>query len=313
MMEIASPMPPVKTKATAEPILKELYAELSAEGEVVDLSAGAMLWREGDPGDSVVLLLDGLLEIVNEPAEGEEVVLRTVEPVAVVGEIAADGYGRSAAVRARAQSRLLRVSANRFREILRRRPDVLEWLYWQQVARVRSLTQRFARTHHRAITDPLTRLYNFGFFRKRLEDELARAAETEDLVSLVIFDIDNFKHYNDTNGHQEGNVVLSGVARILKDTGRRGDILARYGGEEFVALLYGADGEEAGRFAEAVREAIQAEPFHGGDKQPQGRVTLSGGVATYPHDAGDAAALMEEADRRLYRAKEGGRNRVVVA
>jgi diguanylate cyclase (GGDEF)-like protein len=306
-------MSEVKTTATAEPILKELYAELSAEGEVVDLTEGALLWREGDPGDSVVLLLDGLLEIVNEPAEGEEVVLRTVEPVAVVGEIAADGHGRSAAVRARSRSRILKVSANRFREILRRRPDVLEWLYWQQVARVRSLTRRFARTHHRAITDPLTRLYNFGFFRQRLEDELARAAETDDLVSLVLFDIDNFKHYNDTNGHQEGNVVLSEVARIMKETGRRGDILARYGGEEFVALLYGATQDEAARFAEAVREAIQAEPFLGGEKQPQGCVTVSGGVATYPADAADAAALLEEADRRLYRAKEAGRNRVVLA
>jgi diguanylate cyclase (GGDEF)-like protein len=180
------------------------------------------------------------------------------------------------------------------------------------VARVRSLTRRFTRTHQRAITDPLTRLYNFGFFRQRLEDEILRASETEDLVSLVIFDIDNFKHYNDTNGHQEGNVVLSGVARILRDTGRRGDILARYGGEEFVALLYGAARDEAARFAESVRESIEAEPFTGGEKQPQGRVTISGGVATFPLDAGDASTLLEEADKRLYRAKEAGRNRVVL-
>jgi diguanylate cyclase (GGDEF)-like protein len=305
-------MPDVTPAATAEPILKELYAELSAEGELQELGEGALLWNEGDPGDSVVLLLDGLLEIVNLPGQEEEVVLRTVEPVAVVGEIAADGQGRSAAVRARSRSRILKVSSARFKEILRRRPDVLEWLYWEQVARVRSLTRRFTRTHQRAITDPLTRLYNFGFFRKRLEDELSRASETDDLVSLVIFDIDNFKHYNDTNGHQEGNVVLSGVARIMKDTGRRGDVLARYGGEEFVALLYGAARDEAARFAEAVREAIEAEPFHGGEKQPQGRVTISGGVATFPHDAPDAATLLEEADKRLYRAKESGRNRVVV-
>ena len=305
-------MPNVTPATTAEPILKELYAELSAEGEMQELGEGALLWKEGDPGDSVVLLLDGLLEIVNLPGEEEEVVLRTVEPVAVVGEIAADGQGRSAAVRARSRSRILKVSSARFKEILRRRPDVLEWLYWEQVARVRSLTRRFTRTHQRAITDPLTRLYNFGFFRKRLEDELSRASETEDLVSLVIFDIDNFKHYNDTNGHPEGNVVLTGVARIIKETGRRGDIMARYGGEEFVALLYGAARDEAARFAEAVREAIEAEPFTGGEKQPQGRVTISAGVATFPHDAADAASLLEEADKRLYRAKEGGRNRVVV-
>jgi two-component system, cell cycle response regulator len=101
------------------------------------------------------------------------------------------------------------------------------------------------------------------------------------------------------------------VARILRATGRRGDILARYGGEEFVALLYGAAADEAARFAEAVREAVEAEPFAGGDRQPQGCVTLSAGVATYPSDARAAAALLEEADRRLYRAKEGGRNRVV--
>lgn len=300
-----------KTAPTADPILKELYAELSAEGELLELRQAALLWKEGDPGDSVVLLLDGVLEIVNDAGEGEEVVLRTVEPVAVVGEIAADGQGRSAAVRARTASRVLRVGVARFKEILHRRPDILEWLYWEQVARVRSLTRRFTRTHRRAITDPLTRLYNFGFFRQRLDDELARAEETEDLVSLVIFDIDHFKHYNDTNGHQEGNVVLSGVARIMKETGRRGDILARYGGEEFVALLYGATNDEAARFAETVREAIEAEPFAGGEKQPEGRVTVSAGVATFPSDARHAEALLQEADARLYRAKKQGRNRVV--
>jgi diguanylate cyclase (GGDEF)-like protein len=79
-----------------------------------------------------------------------------------------------------------------------------------------------------------------------------------------------------------------------------------------VALLYGAAGDEAARFAESVREAIGAEKFHGGEKQPQGRVTISGGVATFPHDARDAASLLEMADKRLYRAKEGGRDRVVV-
>jgi len=304
-------MPSSGIPARTAPVLKDLYDELSAEGRVEDLAEGAFLWKEGDPGDSVVLLLEGQLDVINEPAEGEEVVLRTLEAVAVVGDVAADGRGRSAAVRALTHCRVLKVNMARFREVLRRRPDILEHLYWEQVARVRTLTRRYTRSEHKAITDPLTRLYNFGFFRQRLEDELRRAQETEDLVSLVIFDIDHFKHFNDTNGHQEGNVVLSGVARLMKQTGRRGDILARYGGEEFVALLYGADPDEATKFAEMVREAIEKEPFPGGEKQPQGRVTISGGVATFPIDARDAAQLMEEADRRLYKAKEGGRNRVV--
>jgi len=231
--------------------------------------------------------------------------------VAVVGEIATDGQGRSAAVRARTSCRILRAPGPEFQNVLRRRPDILEWLYWQQVKRVRSLTRQVTRTHQRAITDPLTRLYNFGFFRERLEIELERARETEDQVSLVIFDIDHFKQFNDSNGHQEGNVVLEGVARVMKETGRRGDVLARYGGEEFVGLLYGANREEAAHFAETVREAVQAHAFSGGEKQPEGRVTVSAGVATFPDDGGDSETLLEAADRNLYRAKEGGRNRVV--
>jgi diguanylate cyclase (GGDEF)-like protein len=311
-MMLAQRMPNPGLPPRTAPILQQLYDELAAEGREEELEDGIYLWKQGDPGDSVVLLLEGLLEVINEPVEGEEVVLRMVEPVDVVGEIAAtDGRGRSAAVRTRTPCRVLRVSAARFREVLTRRADVLWWQYTQEVARVRTLTRRLTGTQRQAITDPLTRLYNFGFFRQRLEDELLRAEETEDLVSLALFDIDHFKHFNDTNGHQEGNVVLSGVAAIMKRTGRRGDILARYGGEEFVCLLYGADLDEAAKFAEMVREAIAKEPFPGGEKQPKGCVTISAGVATYPDDARDAARLLEEADKRLYRAKEGGRNRVV--
>ncbi|MGH8532457.1 MAG: diguanylate cyclase [Gammaproteobacteria bacterium] len=86
-----------------------------------------------------------------------------------------------------------------------------------------------------------------------LEIKLERARQTGDLISLVIFDIDHFKHYNDTNGHSEGNVVLVQVSAILKNAGRRGDIPARYGGEELVALLYGVTREEAARLLACAR------------------------------------------------------------
>src|SRR6185436_18219956 len=204
--------------------LEPFYPDLVGLGVESALDQGALLWREGDPGDSVVLLLSGMLEVVNEANEGEEVVLRTLEPGAVVGELAADGQGRSATVRACTPCRILRIPAAEFRGLLRRRPEVLEALYWVQVDRVRSLTRQVTRTHQRAITDPLTRLYNFGFFRQRLEIEVERARETGDPVSLVLFDIDHFKKYNDTYGHEEGNVVLVTVAQILKGVGRRGDI-----------------------------------------------------------------------------------------
>jgi diguanylate cyclase (GGDEF)-like protein len=288
------------------------FADLGPLGREVSLEAGALLWKEGDPGDHVILLIEGRLEVVHQTPDGEEMTLRHLYPGAVAGEMAAlDGQARSATVRAHSASRVLLIPARGFRDFLRTRTDVLEQLFWLQLERVRSLTWRVSRTHHRAITDPLTGLYNFGFFRERLALELERAAHTGDLVSLAIFDIDHFKSYNDAHGHQEGNRVLQKVGELLRKTGRRGDVVARYGGEEFVALLYGASVSDAWRFAEAFRGAVATSPFPGEATQPLGRVTVSGGVAVFPLDAQDDVGLVKAADARLYRAKEGGRNATV--
>ena len=288
-----------------------IYAELKRVGTEAALPPGSLLWKEGDPGDSVAYLVEGSLEVVNKTSEEQEVVLRSMEAGTLVGELASDGGNRSATVRARTTCRILKVPVAAFREVLRRRPDILEELYRVQVERVRDLTREVTKTHRRAITDPLTKLYNVGFFRERLDIEVDRASETGDQLAVVLFDIDHFKLFNDSNGHEEGNVVLSTLGTLMKQVGRRGDILARYGGEEFISLLYGAGREEAARFAEAVRRAIEAHAFRGGEKQPGGRVTVSGGVAVFPDDAEDAQVLVEAADRNLYRAKETGRNRIV--
>jgi diguanylate cyclase (GGDEF)-like protein len=290
------------------------FDDLGALGREASLEPGAVLWKEGDPGDHVVLLVEGRLEVVHQTPEGEEIVLRYLYPGAVAGEMAAlDGEPRSAAVRAHARSRVVLVPARSFREFLRERTDVLEQLFWTQLERVRSLTWRVSRTHHRAITDPLTGLYNIGFFRERLSLELDRAQQTGDFVSLALFDIDHFKAYNDTHGHEEGNVVLQKVGALLRRTGRRGDVIARYGGEEFVALLYGASASDAWRFAETFRTAVATADFSAAGAPRRERVSVSGGIATFPGDAQDDAALVRTADERLYRAKETGRNRTVGA
>jgi diguanylate cyclase (GGDEF)-like protein len=285
------------------------FADLQPLGREVALESGAVLWKEGDPGDHVVLLLAGRLEVSHQTPDGEEMTLRHLYPGAVAGEMAAlDGQMRSATVRAHHASRVLLIPAGQFRDFLRRRTDVLEQLFWLQLERVRSLTWRVSRTHHRAITDPLTGLYNYGFFRERLAMELERAHLTGDTVVLVMFDLDYFNKYNDNYGHQEGNRVLQKVAELLRATGRRGDVVARYGGEEFVVLLYGAAAGDGWRFAEAFRSAVGTQVFASETGQPQGRITVSGGVASFPLDAQDDIALIKAADSRLYRAKESGRN-----
>jgi diguanylate cyclase (GGDEF)-like protein len=287
---------------------------LSEAGSDDPVPAGSLLWKEGEPGDEVVLVRDGTLQVLHQDGDGEPVILRELPPGSVLGEIAClDGRPRSATVRARTDCRLARVPAARFRELLRQHPSVLEALLLQQVQLVRNLTAQVTRTHRRAITDAMTRLYNVGFFTERLALELERARVTGDPVSLVIFDVDHFKNYNDTQGHQEGSTALVRVAEILRSTGRRGDVIARYGGEEFVVLLYGAGTEEARRFGEVVRTAVEASSFPGGPQQPLGCLTISGGVATFPKDATSSEELLAAADHNLYAAKQTGRNRIVAS
>jgi len=306
---IVSRLPPEQGPSLFVQGLPGSFSDLGPLGEEVRLDAGSVLWREGDPGDHVILLVEGRLEVSHQTPDGEEITIRHLYPGAVAGEMAAlDGQARSATVRAHGAARVLRIPAGRFREFLRSRPDLLEQLFWLQVERVRSLTWRVSRTHHKAITDPLTGLYNYGFFRERLSLELERAQLTGDPLALAMFDLDHFKHYNDSHGHQEGNRVLQKIAELLRDTGRRGDVLARYGGEEFVALLYGAAAPDVWRFAESFRNAVASQGFAGEADQPLGRMSVSGGVATFPFDAQDDIGLVKAADTRLYRAKEQGRN-----
>jgi diguanylate cyclase (GGDEF)-like protein len=160
-----------------------------------------------------------------------------------------------------------------------------------------------------SITDELTGLYNYRYFKEVLENELERAFRKNRSLSLVLFDVDNFKNYNDTLGHLAGDDALKGVAAILKLTARKTDIAVRYGGEEFCIILPEEGIESAYNFAERLRKAVESHAFEREEVQPGGRLTVSLGVASYPKDADSAQKLMEKADEALYIAKDSGRNR----
>ena len=169
--------------------------------------------------------------------------------------------------------------------------------------------ETFIRTARLAITDGLTGLYNHRHFQDVLQAEIARAAETDEPLSLIIFDIDYFKDYNDTNGHIAGDVALRQVAAILRDTvGGRGTP-ARYGGEEFSVILPRHGKKRAGAVADEVRAAIERHPFPNGFTLPFGKLTASCGVAEFPLDAVRRRGLISYADLALYKAKRDGRNR----
>jgi diguanylate cyclase (GGDEF)-like protein len=126
-------------------------------------------------------------------------------------------------------------------------------------------------------------------------------------------DVDNFKHFNDTNGHPAGDQLLIDLARILQnEIGKRAsDIVARYGGEEFIMALPFTPHEGVLVVAERVREIIENHPFAHREKQPLKKVSVSIGVATFPDHADQQSSLIEKADKALYQAKRSGRNRVV--
>jgi diguanylate cyclase (GGDEF)-like protein len=161
-----------------------------------------------------------------------------------------------------------------------------------------------------SVTDGLTGLYNHRYFQERLGEEIIRGGQYHYPVSLIIFDIDHFKRYNDTYGHPMGDEALKKIADILRSTTRKTDIPARYGGEEIAVILPKTDKEKAITVAERMRKAVSKCDFVQDDGTPTRKITLSAGVASYPQDADIKKELVGLADKALYAAKDKGRNRV---
>ena len=164
-----------------------------------------------------------------------------------------------------------------------------------------------------AIKDGLTGLYNHRYLKERLELEMQTAKRIQHPLSLIFFDIDHFKKYNDINGHPMGDMLLRSVADILRKTSRVTDIPCRYGGEEFMIILTHTNIEGAKIKAEKLRRLIEETEFPNQEKQPNGNLTVSIGVSEMPIHADDLTHLIDVADAALYKAKESGRNNVVVA
>lgn len=163
-----------------------------------------------------------------------------------------------------------------------------------------------------AITDGLTGLYNHRYFKEYLLRELDRARRHHVQISVAMIDIDYFKHYNDTHGHQAGDDVLKQIARLFSENIRKIDLAARYGGEEFAIVLLETNKRAGGVVAEKIKNLIEEYPFPHEESQPNGKVTISMGLSTFPDDATTFDELIGLADKRLYLAKQRGRNQVVV-
>ncbi len=159
--------------------------------------------------------------------------------------------------------------------------------------------QRYQNAQHSAMTDALTGLYNKAYFLEALKNEVARSQRSQRPISLVMFDFDNFKEFNDANGHVEGDGLLRQLGEVLRATIRAIDIPARYGGEEFTIILPETSHDHAFAFAERLRGIVM-------EKFP---TTISVGIATCMNASVSPETLLKEADRALYAAKREGKNR----
>jgi diguanylate cyclase (GGDEF)-like protein len=194
----------------------------------------------------------------------------------------------------------------------------------QTAAQVLHTATQVSRMKTTAEMDGLTRILN----KKRLEQALsdlvyrtacaaydqrmAGQAQPAQPLSVFLFDIDHFKNYNDTNGHLAGDKLLRELAAVVNDSVRGDDIFGRFGGEEFLLILPHTNATQAMATAEKIRGLLADHPFPFAERQPLGRISVSGGVAEYPVHGLDAAGLLRAADEALYEAKRTGRNRVLL-
>ena len=176
----------------------------------------------------------------------------------------------------------------------------LERAAWQQRANQFQLM---------SITDPLTGLHNRRYLEARLAEELSRSKRYNYPLSFMMIDIDDFKFYNDQNGHQAGDRALEITAQCLHAALRKVDVASRYGGEEFSILLPQTNLDEAAVIADRIRRKIMSTSFTHGKTQPLGAVTVSIGLSTFSPALDSAEAIVRAADRALYHAKSHGKNR----
>jgi diguanylate cyclase (GGDEF)-like protein/PAS domain S-box-containing protein len=195
----------------------------------------------------------------------------------------------------------------RERDLYAREIQVIRDLYKEKLKEIEVMKEEAL---HLSYTDDLTGIYNHRFFIEELAREVERHKRYATPLSLLMIDIDFFKHYNDTHGHLAGDQVLKAIAILIQRGVRQTDIVARYGGEEFSAILTNTGREGALEIAERVRRNVSDTRFPDERTQPNKDLTVSVGVATYSSSISTLADLIREADHALYRAKKAGRNRI---
>ncbi|MBU1870311.1 MAG: sensor domain-containing diguanylate cyclase [Candidatus Omnitrophica bacterium] len=173
-------------------------------------------------------------------------------------------------------------------------------------------SQLYEKTVMQAHRDSLTNLWNHGYFQYLLQSEMEKARASRIPLTLLMFDIDDFKIYNDSLGHQSGDRILKDLALLLKNQSRNMDFVCRYGGEEFTMILPSTDKKEALLLAERLRIDIEKNHFIHEEILPNKKLTVSIGLASFPENGLTPSDIINSSDKALYQAKNKGKNNTAV-
>lgn len=289
------------------------------------LPAGAVVFREGDRGDELFIVGAGRIRIAIRLPDGSEQEVATCAAGDFFGEMSIfENAPRSASCVMIEAGTLYSLSRTGFQKIVAQQPRAAIGLMYRML---NVTTERLRQTggflsdmvlwgeqaRKRAVTDELTGVYNRRFLEDSLDGLVADACRTGSPLSLMMIDLDHFREINERFGHEKGDQAIRSVVRLFVRLLGERVILARYGGDELVAILPGTGAREALALASGVCREVAGLDLLGPPNGTQPALTTSIGVAACPEQAADARALKSLADAALYRAKEEGRNRAVLA
>jgi len=166
---------------------------------------------------------------------------------------------------------------------------------------------------HKSHTDSLTNLWNHGYFQETLDRFLSKAKKENTPLSLALIDLDNFKKFNDTYGHQNGDIILKEISDIFREYSRDIDFVCRYGGEEFAIIFINTNNQQSYDIAERLRDRIEQHQFSTFAPDPTIKITVSIGLASFPEHGQTKEELIANADKTMYIAKFSGKNKTCIA
>jgi diguanylate cyclase (GGDEF)-like protein len=299
-----------------------------------ELQKGQTLFQEGDPGGELFVVETGTMGIAVTLDDGKSLEIAEFAKGDFFGEMSIfEKELRSASCYAKARSRLLSMKENEFFQFVDSNPSGAGKVMTHMLAVTRrrledtgeflsDMVQWGEEARRRAITDTLTRLYNRRYLEEALAEYFMKAQARSKPLSVVMLDLDHFRQINGRYSEKVGDRVIVAASEIFRRHLRPTDVAARYGGDEFTFILPDTDAQAAALLMEEIRQAVEQSSFfeeliHESAAEakhpPAFTVTTSQGLACFPDHASSPEELREAADRALYRAKELGRNRVIVA